>query len=228
MHERWSPVVERLAARTGIALRLKVYEDMGKFEQDLLAGGPDLVFAHPAMAADAHRRQGYEPLVRDRRRLSALLFVRRDSPVRSPKDLEGKRVAFVGSGNYCTFLVEAMLEKEEDRPRFDVQYVGSTRNVVRAVILGKADAGASLDLSLEAEPEETRALLRPILATPTTAPHPLAAHPRVPREIRSKLARALLEMAGDPAGRALLGAVRMPDPEPADYERDYRSLERLR
>lgn len=227
MHEQWSPLVERLSARTGIPLRLKVYEDMSKFEVDFLGGGPDLIYAHPAMAAEAHRRQGYEPLIRDRRRLSALLFVRRDSPVQGPSDLDGKRVAFVGGRNYCTFLVEAMLEKDQKRPRFVLQYAGSTRNVIRAVILGKAEAGASLDLSLEGEPEETRALIRPILASPTTASHALAAHPRVPREVRAKLAQAFLDMARNEADRVLLKAVRIPEPELADYARDYRSLERI-
>ncbi len=228
MHQAWSPLVERLAARTGIPLRLKVYDDMARFEEDFLAGGPDLIFAHPAMVAEAHQRQGYEPMIRDRRPLSALLFVRKDSPMKSPSDLDGKRIAFVGGRNYCTFLVEAMLEKDQARPRFVLQYAGSTRNVIRAVILGKVDAGASLDLSLEGEPEETRALIRPILATPSTASHALAAHPRVPRPVRSRLAQALLEMARDPADRPLMTAVRLPDPEQADYDRDYRSLERTR
>ncbi len=228
MHQTWSPLLERLAARTGVPLRLKVYDDMAKFEEDFLGGGPDLIFAHPAMVAEAHRRQGYEPMIRDRRRLSALLFVRKDSPAQNATDLEGKRVAFVGGRNYCTFLIEAMLEKDLQRPRFDLQYAGSTRNVIRAVILGKADAGASLDLSIETEPEETRALIRPILATATTASHALAAHPRVPAQVRSKLAQAILAMARDPADRLLLAAVRVPDPEPADYEREYRALERPR
>ncbi len=228
MHERWNPLIERLSAKTGIPLRIKLYEDMAKFELDFLLGGPDLIFAHPAMAAAAHRRQGYEPLIRDRRRLSALLFVRRDSSIQGPKDLEGKQIAFVGGRSYCTYLVEAMLDQDQNRLRFVAQHAGSTQNVIRAVILGKADAGASLDLALEGEPEETRALLRPILVTPTTASHAIAAHPRMPPAVRSKLTQALLEMARDPADRALMAAVRMPDPEPADYQRDYRSLERTR
>lgn len=225
MHAAWSPIVERLAARSGISLRLKVYEDMGAFARDYAAGGPDILFAHPAMAADAHRVQGYLPLVRDRRRIAGILFVRRDSPYRTPRDLEGKGIAFVGDRAYCTALVAASLDVPGTRLRFDRQYAGSSQNVLRAVILGKAEAGASMDFALEDEPEETRALVRPILTTAKTASHPLAAHPRVPPEVRLRLTAALLEMARDPGDRPLLAAVRMPDPEPADYERDYRALE---
>jgi hypothetical protein len=50
----------------------------------------------------------------------------------------------------------------------------------------------------------------------------------VPLEVRLRIATAVLEMAAVEADRALLSAVWMPDPEPADYERDYRSLERGR
>lgn len=228
MHERWSPFVERLAAQSGVPLRLKLYSDMAEFERDFLAGGPDLIFAHPAMAVDAHRRQGYIPLVRDRRRLSALLFVRKGSPFERPRDLEGRSIAFVGAHSYCTFLIKSMLEEDKNRIRFDGQRAGSTQNVLRAVILGKADAGAALDLSLELEPEEMRQHVRPIFATPGTASHPIAAHPRVASEVRSKLATAILDMARDEADRRLLAAIRMPNPETADYDRDYRPLERKR
>jgi len=228
MYQRWNPLVERLAVRTGVPLRLKVYEDMGAFERDFLAGGPDLIFAHPLMAVDAHRRQGYEPLVRDRRQITAFLFVRKDSPFHDVGDLDGRRIAFVGSSNYCTGLVEAMLARSESRPRFDRHFAGSSLNVLRAVILGRAEAGATLDLAFQAEPEEMRELVRPILTSGKTAFHPVAAHPRVPKGVRDQLIAAILGMAKAPDDRALLAGVSMPDPEGADYERDYRSLEAMR
>jgi phosphonate transport system substrate-binding protein len=228
MHESWNPFVERLAVRAGLPLRLKLYDDMSEFERDFLAGVPDLIFAHPAMMVDAHLRQGYVPLVRDRRPLSALLFVRKDAPFERLRDLEGKAIAFVGGHSYCTILMRAMLDGDRERIRFDAQRVGSARNVLRAVLLGKADAGATLDLVLETEPEEMRRLIRPIFATPPTASHPIAAHPRVPAAVRSRLAGEVLDMARDEADRPLLARIRMPDPERADYERDYRPLERRR
>lgn len=228
MYQRWNPLVERLAERTGVPLRLKVYDDMGAFERDFLAGGPDLIFAHPLMAVDAHRRQGYEPIVRDRRQITAFLFVRKDSPFRSVSDLEGRRIAFVGSSNYCTGLVEAMLARSKVRLSFDRHFAGSSLNVLRAVILGRAEAGATLDMAFQAEPEDMRELVRPILSSGKTAFHPVSAHPRVPREIQARLTAGILAMATVPADRALLAAVSMPDPEGADYARDYRPLESMR
>jgi len=226
MFERWGPLLARLSARTGVPLRAKLYEDMGAFERDLLAGQPDLLFAHPVMTVAAHKAQGYVPLVRDERSLIGWLFVRRDSPYRTVADLVGKRIAFVGDKSFCTSVVTRALVELHGAPvALDRSHAGSTRNTLRAVILGKADAGVSLDVALEDEPGEMRDLIRPVLTTAPHAPHPIAAHPRVPAEVRQRIAAAVLEMARSESDRRLLATVRLSRPVLADYDRDYRGLE---
>ncbi|MBI5069429.1 MAG: phosphate/phosphite/phosphonate ABC transporter substrate-binding protein [Deltaproteobacteria bacterium] len=225
MVEKWGPLLARLSALTGATLRPKVYDSMEAFEQDLFAGGPEFVYAHPAMVAAVHRRQGYLPLVRDRRELAGQIFVRTDSPYRSVSELQGKRVAFVGERSFCTILVDRALAEGIGRMAFDRSFHGSTRNVLRSVVLGKVEAGASLDSALELEDAESSGLIRPLLTSASFAPHPIAAHPRVPAALREKVASAVLEMARDEGDRPLLAAVRMPDPLRADYDRDYKPLE---
>ncbi len=225
MYERWGPVLARLAAVSGVPLKAKLYDNMQAFEQDFQAGNPDLLFAHPAMFAAAHKAQGYVPLVRDRRELSGWIFVRNDSPVRTLEELAGKRVGFVGEKSFCTVLVEKAMAAGVGNMAFDRSFHGSTRNVLRSVVLGKVEAGASLDAGLELEDAEIRGLIRPLLTTDKFAPHPLAAHPRVPAVARERVAAAVLEMARAEADRQLLAAIRMPEPLRADYDRDYRALE---
>lgn len=227
MFEKWGPLLARISERAGVPLKAKLYDNMGDFERSFLEGAPDLLFAHPAMYVAARKAQGYIPLVRDRRELSGQIFVRIDSPYRTVSDLAGKRLAFVGEKSFCTILVHAALEAMRPAARltFDKSFHGSTRNVLRMVLLDKADAGASLDAGLELEDAESRRLIRPVLISPPFAPHPLAAHPRVPPEVRRKVAQAVLQMALDEPDRRLLAAIRMPDPLLADYERDYRPLE---
>lgn len=225
MHERWTPFVSRLAELTGQPITLKVYEDMQSFERDYSAGVPDLLFAHPSMTAEAHVRQGFIPLVRDRTTISGILFVRKDSPIQSVAELEGKRVAFVGARSFCSIITRGLMSQEMAERSFQEQNSGSTRNVLKAVVLGKADAGASLDVAIEAEPPDLRDQLRPLATTRAMAPHPLSAHPRVPEALRRRIAEAVLAMGATQGGPALLAAVRFPDPVLADYERDYRPLE---
>ena len=99
MHTLWMPVVERLSRDTGLELRLKVYEKMSDFEQDISKGAPDFIFVNPLQAVVAHEAQGYVPLVRGSKQISAELVVRRDSPIRTVDDLSGRKIALVGNKN---------------------------------------------------------------------------------------------------------------------------------
>jgi phosphonate transport system substrate-binding protein len=218
--------VDRLSALTGVPIELKLYEDMATFEKDYQAGLPDLLFAHPSMTADAHRRQGFVPLVRDQTQIYGVLFVRKDSPYRSIPDLVGKKVAFVGARSFCSIITKDLMAAAQADLDFEEQNTGSTRNVLKAVMLGKADAGASLDVSVLAEPAELVSGLRPLATSRGMAPHPLSAHPRVAEPLRSRITAAVLGMASSPEDRALLAAVRLTEPVAADYGRDYRALER--
>lgn len=99
-HTRWTPFVERLSQETGLAFRLKVYEQMADFERDIVSPkAPDFIFANALQVVVAHKTQGYLPLVRGKGQVRGMVFVRRDSPARTVDDLAGKRIAFVGAKN---------------------------------------------------------------------------------------------------------------------------------
>lgn len=106
-------------------------------------------------------------------------------------------------------------------------FAGSTSNVIKNVLLGKADAGAVFVTDLEMEPKELQAQLQPIVVTQQVAPHPLCAHPRVPRSVRETVKKAVLSLAEAPEGAELLRKVRLAAPVAADYERDYKSLDQI-
>lgn len=99
MHRNWTPFVDRLSSDTGLSFTLKVYEKMSDFESDFNAGGPDFIFASPVQIVMARKAQGYAPLVRSSKRISGILFVHKDSPFRTVRDLAGREVAFVGTKN---------------------------------------------------------------------------------------------------------------------------------
>jgi phosphonate transport system substrate-binding protein len=99
MHANWTPLVERLERDTGQRFTLRLYERMDDFESDLKKGTADFVYTNPPQTVIARRSQGYIPLVRGSTQLSGVIFVRRDSPIRTVRDLEGKEVAFVGAKN---------------------------------------------------------------------------------------------------------------------------------
>jgi phosphonate transport system substrate-binding protein len=105
--------------------------------------------------------------------------------------------------------------------------VGSTNNVLKHVILGKADAGAVLDSFLVKEPSELSDQIKIIFTTEPISPHPLSAHPRIPQAVRDIVTKAILNFDKDGEGQAILQVIKMPDPKPVNCDLDYKNLENM-
>jgi phosphonate transport system substrate-binding protein len=120
-----------------------------------------------------------------------------------------------------------VLSRQQCAADFEHQYMGSPANVIKSVLLGKADAGVVFGTELEKEPAEVRQQLRMVLATPKIAPHPLSTHPRVPQAAQDAVTRSILSLASKAGGAQLLRSLRLASPVKADYERDYRTLEEV-
>ena len=219
--------MERLSKETGLNIQLKLYEKMAEFERDIWSGAPDFIYSSPIQVVVAHASNGYVPLVRAREPVAVGLFVRNDSPIHTLDDLTGKKIAFVGNKNICSVAMKHLLAKHKEELRFETEYTGSTRNVIINVLLGKSDAGSVFLPEMLLESEENLRQLREIVETPEIAPHPLSAHPRVPRADREAVKKATLALAATPQGAQLLKSLRLEAPIAADYERDYRALEAI-
>lgn len=228
IHERWGPFVKELERRTGIKFEVKTYKSIPDFEKAFLEGEPDFAFMNPYHQVMAYKAQRYIPLVRDKKPLIGILVVRRDSEIKEVRDLDGKVIAFPAPNAFAASLYMRAILTEKFRINFTPEYVKTHDNVYRQVILGKAQAGGGVNNTLLRQPEEVRRELRVLYETPPAAPHPLSAHPRVPKEVRDKVKEAILRLANDQNMKGLLDKVQMPNPVPADYARDYKPLEKLR
>jgi phosphonate transport system substrate-binding protein len=225
MSKRWTPVVERLSKDTGIAFRLKFFDQMAEFEREIWSGTPDFIYASPIQTVVARQGARYIPLVRDSKLADIKLYVRQDSPIRSIDDLDKKEISFVGNKNICSVYMQHELKSYGRTLTFAQNYAGSTKNVILNVLMGKTAAGAVFGNELEREPAETQAQLREVATTPKFAPHPISAHPRVPAPVREAVKKAMLKLAATTEGEALLRPMRLDDLVEADYDKDYRALE---
>jgi len=225
--ERWSPFIERVSKELGITIKLLTYKSIPEFEEAFLRGEPDFAFMNPYHAVMAKRAQGYLPLIRDTKPLTGILVVKKDSPYKSVKDLDGKVIAFPAPNAFGASLYMRALLSEHFKIKFTPLYVKTHNNVYRYVILGKAHAGGGVNNTFMREPEEVRAQLRILYETPGAAPHPLCAHPRVPKELREKLVEVVLKLGEDEKNFEMLNKIQIPKPVRADYNRDYKPLEKL-
>lgn len=223
----WQPLLKRLTAETGITFKLKTYDSIPQFESAFLRGEIDFAYMNPYHAVMAKREQGYVPLVRDAKPLKGILLVRQDGP-RELAALNGQALGFPAPNAFGAALYMRALLIEEHGLNIQPRYLKTHSNVFRHVIAGETIAGGSVRAAFESEPQAVREQLRVLYETPPSAPHPLAAHPRVPAEKRERLTAALLGLLDSAEGRSLLKTVRLPNAERADYARDYAPLEKLK
>jgi len=227
IHRNWMPLLNYLTAKTGIPLQLKHYQNITQFGADLYKGSADFAYMNPYQEIVAKKSQGYIPLLKDGdRKLQGVLVVRKDSSIKSIKDLQGKHVAFPSPNAFAASLYTRALFAEQGI-KIVPEYVTTHANVYRHVILKKVPAGSGIYRTLHKESHSVQDQLRVIFETPTTAPHPFGVHPRVPQEIQQAIRTAIIELANDSKNRHLLKAVQITKPVPADYERDYLPLEKL-
>lgn len=224
----WSPILTRLGQQVGARFELRVARDIPTFEAEVMEGKPDFAYMNPFHQVRAKRAQDYIPLVRDSKLLTGILVVRKDDPIRSPRQLAGQSLAFPAPNAFgASLLIRAHLAEIE---RIDINpvYTRTHTNAYRHTLSGKTQATGGLRATLEREPPEVQAGFRMLLETPGSAPHPLSAHPRVPAQVRQAVQAALLKLAREPALAAAFQEVPMAQPVRADYRRDYFPLERLK
>ena len=228
IYEKWTPFLKKLSQESGIEITIKPYTSIQQFEADLLKGVPDFAYMNPYEAVSAKDAQGYVPLVKDSTSLVGILVAHKGGSIRSVKDLNGKEIAFPAPNAFAASLYVRALLTEKEKIHFKPRYVKTHSNVYNTVVVDKAvAAGGGVVKTLMKEPEEIRSQLTTIYETPSTASHPLSAHPRVPDVLRKKLVNAVLGLANDKTNKELFTNILMPEPVPADYQKDYLPLKKL-
>ncbi|MDO9235479.1 MAG: phosphate/phosphite/phosphonate ABC transporter substrate-binding protein [Aquabacterium sp.] len=224
----WGPILERAGQEAGVVLTLKISKDIPTFEDEVEAGRPDFAYMNPYHQVITKKAQGYVPLLRDSKLLTGILVVRKDDPIKTVQELQGKTLAFPAPNAFgASLLIRAHLA-EQDKIQITPFYAKTHTNSYRQTIAGKTAASGGLRATLDKEPDEVRAALRILMETPGAAPHPLSAHPRVPTKVQQAVAAVLLKLATDPAMAPLFKDIPMSQPMAADYKRDYLPLEKLR
>lgn len=225
LHKIWTPVIQRLSRETGVDIKLKLYDTIEKFMDASKRGEPDFIYSAPNMYYQAFERQGYIAIVRSSANYRGMVFVKKDSPIRSIQDLSDKKIAFVGTRNLCSVFVRHQLTLGEQPISFNKSYSGTTINVAKAVLMGQVDAGATLDINFERDFPELKKELRIIYETQEVASHPIAVHPRIPRKLRAAIEKSILAFNKDDAGRGLLEQIGFSNPIKVNFKRDYSVFE---
>lgn len=206
----WQPILDEVSQRSGVKLQLKASPNIPRFEKQFSTGEFDFAYMNPYHAIQANKKQGYTPILRDNgRSLFGIIVVKKDSPILTVSELDGKTVAFPAPNA----LGASLLPRAEFDRNFKIDikelYVKSHSSVYLNVLLGKADAGGGVQKTLSQQPEKVRQQLRILYKTNIVPPHPLTAHPRIDKSIQEKVTTAFLELGNSEEGIALLKKIPM-------------------
>jgi len=223
----WNPILNEIKRSTGITLKLVGSPTIPDFENEVLAGNFDFAYMNPYQILLAQKSQGYTPIVRDNgRKLHGIITVRKDSNITSVKELDGKKVAFPSPNALgASLLVRADLQNTYDI-KVQPVYVKTHSSVYLNVVVKQTTAGGAVQKTLNQQKENIKAALRVLHRTPKVAPHPLAAHSRIPTSDVKKIKQALLELGENKIGKSLLAKIPMKKIGDASME-DYFPLYKL-
>ncbi len=227
-YAKWAPILEYVGQKSGQCFNLEIPETIPAFEKQLFKGEPDFAFANPYHEVIAKKRKGYIPLFIDgKTKLTGILVVKADSPIKSIQDLQGKDVAFPAPNAFAaSLLIRAELAKQGIfiKPK----YLKTHATAYRAVAMGDVVGAGGVNNTLQREEQALKESLRIVYETSGYAPHPFIANPRVPLKVRNSVTEAFLSLATNEPGRKLLEEVQIPQPIPSDYQRDFAPLETLK
>lgn len=223
----WQPLLDRIGQMAKITLVLKTSRDIPAFEAEVLAGQHDFAYLNPYHQVMAYRAHRYVPLLRDNKLLQGIVVVRKDALTQDVAQLEGQSLAFPAPNAFgASLLIRAELAETRHMAIKPV-YAKTHTNAYRHTLIGLTAASGGVRATLAKEPQEVQQALRILMETPGFAPHPVSAHPRVPREVRRAVVQAMITLSKDPSMRTLFQDIPMTDPVEADQARDYQPLERL-
>lgn len=222
----WEPLLTYLSAELGVSLRFQTARDLATFEQRVSAGNFDFVYLNPFRYTVVHDTVGYDAFAREaEQELRGIIVVAAGNAIHDLSDLHGRRLAVPGDSAFAATLIPL---KVLGHRRIAVQpvVVASHESVLLSVARGAQPAGGTIQKMLDRAPLEIRQALRVLWRSEAYTPHPFAAHPRVPPELRARLQQAMEAMANRAAGRAVLKKINFAGFS-AVADRDYDPIRRL-
>ena len=227
-YAKWAPILEYVGQKSGQCFNLDIPETIPAFEKLLFKGEPDFAFVNPYHEVIAKKRKGYIPLFIDgKTKLTGILVVRANSPIKKIQELQGMEVAFPAPNAFAaSLLIRSELARQGVfiKPR----YLKTHATAYRAVALGDVVGAGGVNNTLQREEQALKESLRIIYETSGYAPHPFVANPRVPLKLRNSVTEAFISLTASEPGRRLLEEVQIPQPIPSDFQRDFAPLEKLK
>jgi len=194
MYKRLSPLTDYLSKELGQPVKLKLSSSMSGAISDSASNLVELSYLTPVAYIKAHERGDSKVIVKTvtegKASFRLMIVVRQDSPIKSIKDLVGKRFAF---GDERALLQRAAVVSSgvflEDFSEY--RFVGHYDNIARGVLTTDFDAGILKDTMAYKWQDKG---LRIIYQTENLPPYNITVSSKVNQETLEKIRSAFLKL----------------------------------
>lgn len=231
--QRYQRLADYLSEKVGVEVQLSTLARYGNILENFLTGGMDAAFFGSFTGALAIRRIDVEPIARPlwldgRSTYHGHIFVRKDSGIKSVKDMRGKRMAFVERATTAGYIFPMAYLKDngvKDIDSFFSEYyfTGSHDAAINAVLTGSADVGCAKNTIFARVMKENPRAAEEIITlaeSPQVPSNGLLVRRTLDPAIKDGLRSVLLGMHKSPEGQDVLrefGAIKFIPTTEEDY-----------
>lgn len=204
----WTPICNYLSEKTGKKIQFSTAKDIPTFERRLLAGQYDIAYMNPYHYTVFHQKPGYQAIARQKdKKIKGIVVVKKDSPIRSLEELDGKKLAFPSPAAFAASVLPRAKMKT-DGINITPRYVSSHDSVYLNVSKKLFSAGGGVMRTFNNTDANVKADLRILWTTPGYTPHAIASKPGLDAKTIELIGQALISMNIDPEAQNLLKAIK--------------------
>jgi len=227
------PLAAYLSKKLGIKVRLTILSRYGDIIDKFESGKMDGAFFGIMTGYLAMEKLGVVPIATPvgldgKSTVQSYIFVRKDSGIKTVKDMQDKRIAFVDSLTVTGYLFAVSYLKEQGvhnpEAYFKEHYfTGSHDSVIYSVLDNRADIGCAKDRIYKKMIEKDRSINNELTVIATSRDFPsatLCVRKSMPTQLKTKLKNVLLRMGEEAEGKEVLnklGALNFEDAQKRNY-----------
>ncbi|MGB6928358.1 MAG: phosphate/phosphite/phosphonate ABC transporter substrate-binding protein [Syntrophobacteria bacterium] len=241
--DRYEPLATYLSEKIGADVKLKVLTRYGNLIDNFASAGLDGAFFGSFTYTLAHAKLGVEAIARPETvggvsTYYGLIFVRKDSDIKSVQDMKGKSFVFVDRATTAGYLLPLAFFRAhiiENYKTFfkETYFSGTHEDAIYDVLNKKAEIGAAKNTvfaRLAAADSRVKDELVILARSPEVPENGLAVRNDLDHAIRNKLQEALLNMQNESQGIQVLkdlGAMRFIETTDSDYANVYKYAKQI-
>jgi phosphonate transport system substrate-binding protein len=240
--ERFEPLAQYLSRKSGVQITLKIFPRYSNVIDNFASEKLDGAFFGSFTYTIAHVKLGVQVIARPegqdgKSTYHGLMFVRKDSGIRSIRDMAGKRFAFVDRATTAGYLFPlAYFKQHKVNYRTYLKesyYTGTHEDAISDVLNRKADIGVAKNTVYDRFADSDARIKNELVVldrSPAVPENGLAVRKDLADDTKRKLTGVLLNMHNDREGRALLevfGARKFIATSDADYKPVYRYARKI-